>query len=143
MKSKTKLSMLAVAIGALVSAATAAQTFTFRHGVNGYSGTQDTTIREAIPTTVLGADDFVSVDASDDGAPNHVLIRFDSLFGSGPGQINPAFTIASALLHMNVVSAGSGFAMYDMLTDWSHATATWDSFGGNGIQPGVEASALP
>jgi hypothetical protein len=135
-----KLSLLALAVGALVSGTAAAQSYSFRQGVAGYLGTQDTTIREADPAAVLGADDFLSVDGSDDGLPNQVLIRFDNLFGTGPGQIDPALTITSAILRLEVTSAGSGFSLHDMLTNWSQGTATWNSFG-NGVQAnGVEAA---
>jgi hypothetical protein len=87
--------------------------------------------------------DFISVDG-DDGSPglkpNQGLIRFDSIVGSGPGQIAPGTAIASAKLIIEVTDPGSGFRVHEMLTTWSEAS-TWNSLI-NGVQTdGTEASA--
>lgn len=131
----------------------AATTLTFQHGVAGYLSSQDTMIRsnetgsgEDSRGNNYGTLDYISVDG-DDGSPgakpNQGLIRFDNLFGNAAGQIKTGDTIVSATLSIYVDNPGSGFTMYDMLTDWSQSTITWNSIG-NGIQAnGIEASTAP
>ncbi len=134
-------------------------TLTFQQGVNGYTGTQDTMIRSNETGTGAGQSvagdsrglnfgklDFISVDG-DDGSPglkpNQGLVRFDGIFGSGPGKINPGDTILSASLRLYIMDQGSGFTVHDMLIDWNQNTVTWNSVG-NGVQTdGVEASSIP
>lgn len=142
-----------------VQAALPPITLTFQQGVNGYAGTQDTMIRSNETGTGSGQSSagdsrnrnfgtvtFVSVDG-DDGEPglkpNHGLLRFDNVFGSGSGKIGPLDTIISAKITLIVFDAGSGFTVHDMRIDWNQATVTWNSVG-NGIQAdGVEAVATP
>lgn len=145
------ISILAAALLAASPAFAASTTLSFQQGLNGYAGTQDTMIRsnetgsgEDSRDSNYGAEDYVSVDG-DDGSPgakpNHGLIRFDDLFGAG--AIGAGHTIVSATLSVYVVNPGSGFSMYDMLTDWSQSTVTWNSMG-NGIQAdGIEAASAP
>lgn len=134
----------------------AAATLTFQEGVDGYVGTQDTMVRSNETASGSGQSspgdsrdlsfgglDFVSVDG-DDGSPgskpNHGLIRFDSIFGNGPGQIKPTDTINSATLTLQVFDPGSGMNVHNMLASWSE-TSTWNSLG-NGVQAdGVEAGS--
>ncbi len=115
-------------------------TASFQEGVNGYSGTQDTYLDDGNTTTNYGNDIELSVD----GNAAHTLIRFDNLFGAGPGQIPLGSTIISASLEFDVVDAASSNAnigLYRMLTGWTESS-TWNSMG-NGIQTnGVEASAV-
>lgn len=120
-----------------------AASLSFQQGLNGYSGTQDTTLMSSDAGTVHGADDAASIDASDGGSPNHVLLRFDGLFGNAPGQIRSTDTIVSATVTFHIDSQGSGVQFHDMLMPWDQATATWDSVG-NGIQTnGIEAAVAP
>lgn len=140
-----------------VQAALPPVTLTFQQGVNGYTGTQDTMIRSNETGTGagqssagdsrgrnFGAATFVSVDG-DDGEPglkpNQGLLRFDGVFGTSAGQINPLDTILSAKVTLTIFDAGSGFTVHDMLINWNQMTVTWNSVG-NGIQAdGVEAVA--
>jgi Tfp pilus assembly protein FimT len=117
---------------------------TFQHGAAGYSGTQDTYLWGDIPNTPVGSDPDIQVDVTDNGQPQHGLIRFDNIFGSGAGQIPYGSTINSASLTVNVFDPSAGGAtigLHRMLVDWSEATATWNSMT-NGIQPNdIEASS--
>lgn len=143
--SKLYISLIAAAAatGALTSAGAFAATLSFQHGVNGYFGTSDTTLSSSDPTGNYGALDEVSIDASDGGSPNHVLLRFDNLFGNGVGQIKPSDAIISAKLRVVITSVGSGINFHDMLSNWNQASATWNSFG-EGIQAnGIEAAVAP
>lgn len=149
-----KLIALAAALG-LAAPVFASTTLTFQEGVNGYAGTQDTMIRSNVSAAGSGQSgngdstslnfgslDFISVDG-DDGSPgskpNQGLIRFDNLFGNGVGQIKAGDTILSATLKLQMFDPGSGFAVHDMLIDWTENAVTWNSVT-SGIQPnGVEA----
>lgn len=138
------------ALGVSLSLPAMAGTLTFQEGSFGYLGTQDTMVRSnetANPgdsrNTAYGTLDYVSVDG-DDGSPgskpNHGLIRFDDLFGSGVGKIGATDTIVSATLKLNVHNPGSGMKVHNMLAGWSEAS-TWNSLG-NGVQTdGSEAAA--
>lgn len=145
-KSRTRTTLVAAAFastGIVMSAAADAAALSFQHGVNGYLGTSDTTLSSSDPTGIYGALDEVSIDASDGGSPNHVLLRFDNLFGNGVGQIKPSDTIVSAKLKVVITSVGSGIIFHDMLSPWNQASATWNSLGAGVQANGVEAAAAP
>ena len=114
----------------------------FQQGVAGYVGTLDTTADSAAPDTAQNAQTIVHLDISADA---HGLIRFDDLFGSGPGQIPVGSTIDSASLTVDVTDSSAGAAtisLHRMLVDWD-ATSTWNSLG-SGIQTDdTEAVATP
>ena len=80
---------------------------TFQQGVNGYTGTVDTELHSAIPTTQLSAEDTIRVDQLDfEGfsfGEAQGLIRFDDLVGSGSGQIPVGSTIVDANLTVYVL----------------------------------------
>jgi hypothetical protein len=148
-----KVSLLAgLGLSLFVSGASA-QTLVFQQGLGGYAGTQDTMVRSnetASPgdsrDVNYGAEVFVSVDG-DDGSPgakpNHGLIRFDNLFGTMPGRIQPGDTITSATLRLYVNNPGSGMAVHDMLAPWSQGSVTWNTLVGGVQADGVEAAAAP
>ncbi|MDZ7858116.1 cadherin domain-containing protein [Sphaerotilus sp.] len=112
----------------------------FQQGANSYSGAQDVRIVSGTPSTNYGNETAIYQNAGE-----QVLIRFDSLFGSGPGQIPAGATITSASLTLYLDNIGTGSAtMHQLLgLTWNQATATWNSTG-NGVQlDGVEAAATP
>jgi hypothetical protein len=85
----------------------------------------------------------ISIDASDGGFESQGLLRFDALFGEGPGQIGSDRVIQSATLTLVISSAGSGIRFHEMLLPWSDSSATFNSFG-SGVQAnGTEARATP
>jgi hypothetical protein len=138
----TSISALTLAVMFAAGAAQANTTLTFQQGVNGYLGTADTTLMSSDNNFAHGTDTAASIDASDGGSPNHVLLRFDDLFGNGAGQIKATDSIVSATVTLVTDSYGSGLLAHDMLVAWDEATATWNSFG-NGIQTdGTEAAAV-
>lgn len=148
-----------LAVAALLVSGVAAQastTLSFQQGLAGYAGTQDAMVRSNETATGagqsssgdsrgrnFGALDFLSVDG-DDGSPglkpNQGLIRFDNLFGAGPGQIRAGDTILKATLQLVAFDPGSGLSVHDLLMDWSQNSVTWNSLG-NGVQVGTEAGA--
>ncbi|MBN1556259.1 MAG: DNRLRE domain-containing protein [Phycisphaerae bacterium] len=102
----------------------------FQDGFMGYDGTADTTVRQGDPTTADGDATTGSVDTDTpeiDGDANHMLIRFEDLFGDGPGQVPLSAHVLSATLVLNLPEKGGGFSMiHRMLQDWTEAD-TWDS----------------
>ena len=133
-------------LGALALIATpvhGAQTYTFRQGVDGYSGTVDTQIRGATPDRDDSLVQVLNPDGADGGGVNHVLIRFEDLFGSKPGQIPPGSTILTAGLTLQLTNAGDTQELYRMLRPWAE-TVTWNQFdpvNHDGITPGAPSEA--
>lgn len=109
---------------------------TFQDGVNGYEGTQDTQIRGATPDRNDGAFTELNPDGDDGGAPVHILIRFDDLFGGGFGQIPEGAIVQSAKLFLDTTNPGSDQDLHQMLTPWEQNVVVWNDFeGGNGVVP--------
>jgi len=124
----------------------------FQEGVNSYASEHDTSIRGDQGSTVLNGNATNVVDADiDNNSANgkqveQALIRFDDLFGGGAGQVPAGAVIRSAKLVLRTGTGGSDvsedqISLNRMLVDWSSGTATWTTFGGDGVQAnGVEAS---
>ncbi|HIV72894.1 MAG TPA: DUF4347 domain-containing protein, partial [Candidatus Aquabacterium excrementipullorum] len=114
---------------------------TFQEGVNGYTGTQDTYIDKATPGTSYGSSTTLKVD---DGSPNDMqtLIRFDNLFGNGPGQIPLGSTITSASLTIYVTNndVADVVSIYRVLINWSEGS-TYTSLVNGVATDGSEAQA--
>ncbi len=114
-------------------------TATFQEGVGGYTGTQDTSISPSAPSTSYGNSTTILLD---DDTDIQGLIRFDNLFGTGPGQIPPGSTITAATLYVYVYAgdASETVQLYRMLTSWDESS-TWNSMSGGVSTNGVEASS--
>lgn len=111
-------------------------TVSFQDGVNGYTGTQDTSLRSSSPTTNNGSNVALEIDSS---SVKHTLLRFDDIFGAGNGQIPTGATIQSATLEFTGFDPGDPPSLHRMLTSWSESS-TYDELG-NGVQAdGVEAA---
>jgi hypothetical protein len=120
-------------------------TLQFRQGLDGYSGTADTQLDRDFASMNFGNSSRLIVDGNDvsGNGRNDTLIRFDDVFGAGPGQITPGSVILSAtltLVNSGDSSDGSGAAIHRMLIGWDEASATFDSFGGGVSADGVQAS---
>ncbi|MEQ8786456.1 MAG: DUF2341 domain-containing protein [Pirellulaceae bacterium] len=113
----------------------------FQQGSGGYTGTSDTELAEALPTTNLGTAASFRADQDESGGETQGLIRFDNIFGTGPGQIPWGSIINSASLTVNVSEQGGGtVTLHRMLSAWSESS-TWNSTG-SGIQTNdIEASS--
>jgi hypothetical protein len=146
-----KLHAIAAALALTGAAQVHAQvTYTFQEGVAGYVGTQDTELRSnqtASPGNQTGLSfgnlPSLSVDG-DDGSPgsrpNHGLLRFDNIFGSGPNQIKATDTITSATLRLEVFNPGSGMTGHNMLVSWSESSS-WNSLVNGVNADGTDAQA--
>jgi len=113
---------------------------TFENGVSGYEGTQDTGIFSIAPNVNFGTEVSISPDQQDANGVRQGLLRFDGIFGDQPGQIPYGSTINSATLELSVVNSSftsMQMSFYRVLTPWSEASATWNTFGQIG---GMQAS---
>lgn len=119
----------------------AVQTVSFQQGIGGYVGTTDTMLREDSPATTHAATASLKVDADNptgSGQRAQALLRFDALFGDGPGQIPANAELRSATLTLQVTNGGDTMNLHRMAADWS-PTTTWSSLGGGIQADGVEA----
>ena len=115
----------------------------FRQGTNGYTGTSDTYIRADLPTSHFSDSTFVL--ANNHLPIAHALIRFDNLFGFGPGQVPPDATISSASLTLRTRNVGGVVWFHRLLVPWEE-TNNWNelSTSGPGLQAdNVEMAATP
>ncbi len=121
----------------------------FRQGVDNYTNTADTNLRQATPDVNYVADVTAFSDYHDAGGTNTTesLLRFDNIIGGGTNQIPPGSLIHAAVLELPSVGnscMGNGGRFYEMLQPWSDATITWNTYGTNGIQPDdIVAAATP
>jgi len=128
------------------SGGSAGGTISFQNGVNGYTGTVDTEIRTSNPTGDLSGADSINIDGVDSGGSVQALLRFDDIFGSGPGRIAPGATILNATLTLNVTNTGGLTTMHRMVMPWAE-TDNWNTFGdgvdANGTEAAVAVDATP
>ncbi len=116
---------------ATVQVAVNAPLLVIQQNIDGYAGAVDTHIMQSRPDDAFGSESRLLVDMTP-GGPNQALVRFDNIFGSGPGQIPPGVTLTSATLEFDLTDPGNHVAAHRMLVDWNDS-ATWNSLGG-GIQ---------
>ncbi|MBI4663576.1 MAG: DNRLRE domain-containing protein [Verrucomicrobia bacterium] len=124
----------------------AATTYTFQEGVKGYAGTKDTHIRFGSPDRDDGQLDSLNPDKSAGGGEVHGFMRFDNMFGPGPGQIPSGSVIFSATLTLYFVNPGNSPGMHRILKPWDESTTwnSWDPVNADGITAdGVEAAIDP
>lgn len=112
----------------------------FRPGFNRYQGL----LLKELRSGGVSANDLLNmtIDKGDAGHVTQVLLRFDGIIGMGPSQIRPNATVTSALLNLNIVNAGGGIEVHQMLVPWD-ASSSWASLGGDGVSLGREAAARP
>lgn len=134
-------------IGWLPAAATSVASF--QEGTAGYTGTVDTQVRLAAPTTSFAGNTPLAPDWLVNTTPvpnqNQVLIRFDNIIGYGAGQVSPGSKIHAAMLDLTSITAdaqGAGGMFFALRKSWL-ATDTWDTWV-NGIDTdGVDAATTP
>lgn len=119
-------------------------TVTFEEGTDGYSGTHDTYLNEASPNMNFGGSAILVVDDASGSSERQSLIKFDNIFGSGPGQIPYGSAITSATLQFYVSNTDplDAVEIYQMHTFWDESS-TWNSLSGGISVNGVEAGLVP
>jgi hypothetical protein len=140
---KKLLPSLGLALSLSVAHDAACLTLDFQEGSSGYTGTQDTEIQLAFPSSSFGGDPIVRADAAFSGGEVQGLLRFDDIFGAGPGQIPLGSIINSAVLTLDATNSSNApvgdISVFRMTAAWSESDS-WDSLG-NGIQIGTETDA--
>lgn len=108
-------------------------------GYGTYTGTQDTFLWQTNPTTSYGDSTIdLLVDYPTGTEASQVLLRFDNIFGNGPGQVPLGSRILSATLAVDSNNQGAGGKLHRMVGAWSESS-TWSNTG-SGIQAnGTEA----
>ncbi|MGI9455348.1 MAG: DNRLRE domain-containing protein, partial [Aeoliella sp.] len=162
MRKTKKRAIGAACLGAAMAASDRADgvNVTFREGLNGYAGTQDTWFSNR-SFEAAGFPDGAFVRTAmwgtpplhDDGANQQGLVRFDSMFGLSAGEVPLGATINSATLSMHVASDiqysdGEANAVHQMLVDWAETDAfdapQWTGgVSGHIDRNDVEAAATP
>ena len=138
--------LLVLAAGAVVVAGLRAElpaagkaTVSFQNGVNSYAGTFDTEIWAVAPTTILEGNINATSDANNDGGESQVLVRFEDIVGTKPGQVPPKSAVHSAKLLVSAFDQGDTVHLHRMLVPWKR-TATWNSLVAGVTADGLEAS---
>ena len=127
-------------------------TVTFRNGAGAgpYSGTVDTYIgfSNAANTTPLPSEAAAPLIVADGNPINQILLRFDSIFGTGVGQIPSGSTITSATLTLFVGSTANDQSanpvnFHRLLHSWS-ATDLYAVYGASpwNLTPGIQADGV-
>ena len=121
----------------VVSSPGRADTLLFQEGAFAYSNTTDTWLQGASGSADHDGATVLEWDGADAGAENFMLLRFDEVFGTQPGQIQPTDVITSATLTYQVINPGDPASVNEVTVDWSPPSpTTFDSFGGD---PGVQS----
>jgi hypothetical protein len=133
-------SSLATVSSPPVAAAPSPVVASFRQGLDGYTGTVDTWLNSASASTSYRTATSLQVDSSGGAATEQTVVRFDDIFGNGPGQIPTDATIQSATLTMHLTNTGNAPTLHRMKQTWAD-TATWTTSGAGIQTDGVEAVA--
>lgn len=148
MNHTSKLGLSAVTITLISASLAFAESYTFQQGAGGYTGAVDTGIQQGNPITPFGTATSLTIDlgsaSSSTVSLSAGLLRFDSLFGSGPGQVPLTAAVTHATLTLNVVDPGSGIRVFDLLSPWNDFITWNSSVGTQGFPvPGAGAAATP
>lgn len=105
----------------------------FRQDASGYVGTVDTEIHSNNQAdTSLGTNTVVTVDLDDSGVAQS-LLRFNGIFGGGPGQVPACSTyITHGILRLYTVDLGTTVRMLRLKRQWD-GNSTWNS-----LQSGID-----
>jgi hypothetical protein len=132
------LTVCAGLFASLLIRTNAATVSTFREGVAGYAGTQDTFISSGSPTANNGASGTIEIDQAGAGG-EFLLLRFENIFGTSPTQIPPKSKILYATLTVTISNGGNDPMVHRMLVPWTEAS-TWDSLTDGIVADDAEAA---
>lgn len=135
MKNRRTQLLITATITACITLTSLGGIIAFQQGVNGYTGTLDTYLDRPNADTSQGNASTVNP-RNKWPEKQQGLIRFDGIFGTGAGQIDPAIAledITSATLKLYLTSAvdGKDDYIWRMTADWDETT-TWNSMSVDG-----------
>jgi hypothetical protein len=113
----------------------------FQQGIDGYRGTVDTELWEVAPTKVLEKQGTMTSDANNGGGESQILLRYEKIFGTDPGQIPPRSRIVSARLTVVAFDPGNTVFLHRVLVPWS-GSSTWNSMSAGLSSDDLEATRL-
>lgn len=121
----------------------------FRNGLNGYEGVKDTFIDEFQPNEYLG-DSVVNWISGEEDNRKQGLLKFESIFGDGEGQIPLGSEINSAhvrvMFNRSFLEPREEVEVYRMKEGslWNEES-NWNSFimNGGGLQRNIEVGGEP
>lgn len=98
------------------------QTVSFQDGVNGYTGTRDATLRQAMPDGATGTTaTTLEIDGEDAGVDLAAVLKWQ-LAGIPAGAV-----VIGASIGVNVVDPGSSpYPIYALARDWVESEVTWN-----------------
>ena len=118
-----------------------AATVSFQHGFHGYNATVDVEIWAIAPDKPLERQGTLTSDGNNGGGESQVLMRFDKVFGLGPGKIPHHARIKSATLNVVAFDPGTTVYVHRMFVPWGSA-ATWNSLAAGVSIDNIEASTV-
>ncbi len=130
----------------------AVTTVSFRQGLAGYTGAQDTQLWAETPTNNYAGAELLTADLDTGSAAGNqegeILVRFNSLFGDSPGQVPSNAVIHSAKLILFTPASPAGadydsddtFRAHRMLAEWND-DATWNSLVNGVSADNIEAAS--
>lgn len=110
----------------------------FQQGLGGYDGTSDTSYQTGDPLDIWGDLAEFEWDGSDEGGFNFGMLRFDNIFGTGPGQVPPDAVIINAFLTLNVTNEGGSdqiATMHNLLFPFDESLDFFEFGDGAGFDP--------
>jgi hypothetical protein len=100
------------------------QSVSFQHGVGGYSGAADATIRQGAATTTFGTTEaFLEIDGDDGGGVDKsVLLKWNDL------SLPAGSLLLGASITVNVTDpTGNAYGVFPLLRDWNESSVTWNA----------------
>ena len=119
----------------------AANFMTFRDGVNGYAGTQDTFLAAYATTADNSSATTIEIDGPPESEEAHILLRFDNIFGSGTNQIPAKSKILYASLTIQITNTGNEPKMHRLLVPWKESES-WESRIDGIVPDDIEAAVV-
>ncbi|HUT77939.1 MAG TPA: DNRLRE domain-containing protein, partial [Polyangia bacterium] len=118
-------------------------TYGFQQGVDSYAGTLDVQLSEGEPDTAHPEASVMSVDQNLNPSEKQVLLRFEGVFGDGPGQVPLDVPIDSATLTVYTVEGSEdAISIHRLLAAWEESS-TWNDMADGVTADGVEAVSAP
>ncbi len=113
----------------------------FQNGTNGYSGTEDSYLRETSPTTNYGTELDLRADGVDQDPVTSTYGEVASVIQWDVGTIPSTATVTSASIVFNFTNSSSGtYSLFEQTGAWSEATVAWNDMSAGSTALGTVAT---